>query len=62
MEQAQINTLDNFKFGFEDTFMDKLIGRMEQNQDLFSKMMDDNEFGTIVRNYMIKKVYKRFNQ
>src|SRR5690606_38602708 len=30
-EQAKNNTLDNFKFGFEDAFMDKLIGRMEQN-------------------------------
>lgn len=62
MEQAQSNTLDNFKFGFEEALMDKLIGRMEQNQDIFSKMMDDKEFGSIVRNYMIKKVYKRFNE
>jgi len=61
MEQAQSNTLDNFKFGFEDAFMDKLIGRMEQNQDIFSKMMDDKDFGAIVRDYMIKKVYKRLN-
>ncbi len=60
-EQAQNNTLDNFKFGFEDAFMDKLIGRMEQNQDIFSKMMDDKDFGMIVRNYMLKKVYKRLN-
>ena len=61
-EQAQNNTLDNFKFGFEDAFMDKLIGRMEQNQDIFSKMMDDKDFGMIVRNYMLKKVYKRLNE
>src|SRR5680860_672152 len=61
MEQAQSNTLENFKFGFEDAFMDKLIARMEQNQDIFSKMMDDKDFGAIVRNYMIKKVYKRLS-
>ncbi len=60
-EQAKSNTLDNFKFGFEDTFMDKLIGRMEQNQDIFSKMMDDKEFGLLVKNYMLKKVYKRLS-
>jgi type I restriction enzyme R subunit len=60
-EQAQSNTMENFKFGFEEAFMDKLIARMEQNQDIFSKMMDDKDFGVIVRNYMIKKVYKRFN-
>ncbi|WP_339629669.1 DEAD/DEAH box helicase family protein [uncultured Maribacter sp.] len=61
-EQAQSNTLDNFKFGFEDAFMDKLIGRMEQNQDIFTKMMDDKDFGALVKNYMLKKVYKRLNE
>lgn len=61
-EQAQNNPIENFKFGFDDLFMDKLIGRMEQNQDIFAKMMDDKEFGGIVKNYMLKKVYNRLNQ
>lgn len=61
-EQAKSNPIENFKFGFEDMFMDKLIGRMEQNQDIFSKMMDDKEFGTLVKSYMLKKVYDRLNK
>jgi type I restriction enzyme R subunit len=61
-EQAKNNPIENFKFGFEDMFMDKLIGRMEQNQDIFTKMMDDKEFGNIVRNYMLKKVYSRLTK
>jgi type I restriction enzyme R subunit len=61
-EQAKNNSLSNFKFGFEDAFMDKLIGRMEQNQDIFSKMMDDKDFGGLVKNYMLKKVYERLNK
>jgi len=56
-QQAQTNTLVNFKYGFEDVFMDKLISRMEQNQELFSKMMDDQEFGGLVKGYMLKRVY-----
>ena len=60
-EQARNNSMDNFKFGFEDAFMDKLIGRMEQNQDIFSKMMDDKDFGMLVKDYMLKKVFKRLN-
>lgn len=62
MQQAKSNTIENFKFGFDDIFMDKLIGRMEQNQDIFSKMMDDQEFGGLVRNYMLKKVYNSLNK
>ncbi|RLD56303.1 MAG: type I restriction endonuclease subunit R [Bacteroidetes bacterium] len=58
-QQAKSNTIENFKYGFEDVFMDKLIGRMEQNQDIFTKMMDDKDFGGLVRDYMLKKVYKR---
>lgn len=61
-EQAKNNTIDNFKFGFEDLFFDKLIGRMEQNQDIFAKMMDDKEFGSVVKSYMLQKVYNRLNQ
>ncbi|GGF79017.1 type I restriction endonuclease subunit R [Wenyingzhuangia marina] len=61
-EQAKNNSLSNFKFGFEDAFMDKLIGRMEQNQDIFSKMMDDKDFGGLVKDYMLKKVYERLNK
>ena len=61
-EQARNNTMSNFKFGFEDAFMDKLIGRMEQNQDLFIKMMDDKDFGMLVKDYMLKKVYGRLNK
>ncbi|MGV8812554.1 MAG: type I restriction endonuclease subunit R [Gelidibacter sp.] len=61
-EQARNNTMSNFKFGFEDAFMDKLIGRMEQNQDIFTKMMDDKDFGMLVKDYMLKKVYGRLNK
>jgi type I restriction enzyme R subunit len=60
-EQARSNSMSNFKFGFDDVFMDKLIGRMEQNQDIFSKMMDDKEFGDLVKGYMLKRVYQRLS-
>ena len=61
-EQAKNNPIENFKFGFDDLFMDKLISRMEQNQDIFTKMMDDKEFGGLVKGYMLKKVYDRLSK
>ncbi len=60
--QAKSNTIENFKFGFEDKFMDTTISRMEQNQDIFTKMMNDKEFGNIVKDYMLKKVYQQFRR
>lgn len=61
-EQAKNNPIENFKFGFDDLFMDKLIARMEQNQDIFTKMMDDRDFGSLVKGYMLKKVYDRLSK
>ena len=58
-EQAKSNTIANFTFGFDEVYLDKLIGRMEQNQDIFTKLMDDKEFGGLVRDYMLKRVYGR---
>lgn len=61
-EQAKNNSMANFKFGFDDVFMDKFIDRMEQNQDIFRKMMDDKDFGELVKSYMLKKVYDKLNK
>ncbi|SDB30315.1 type I restriction enzyme, R subunit [Flavobacteriaceae bacterium MAR_2010_188] len=60
--QAQNNSIDNFKFGFNDAYLEKWIGRMEQNQDIFSKIMDNKEFGDLVKDYMLKKVYERLSK
>ncbi|ALJ04141.1 restriction endonuclease subunit R [Pseudalgibacter alginicilyticus] len=60
--QAKNNTIDNFKFGFNDAYLEKWIGRMEQNEDIFSKIMDNKEFDNIVRAYILKEVYERLNK
>ena len=36
-DKAKSNTIDNFKFGFDDVFMTKLIDRMDQNKEIFVK-------------------------
>ncbi|MBC8391423.1 MAG: type I restriction endonuclease subunit R, partial [Deltaproteobacteria bacterium] len=61
-EQAKNNSIDNFKFGFEDRFLDKLIERMDNNQDIFTKIMDDKPFGDVVKEWMLYKVYNRLNE
>ncbi|MDJ0590749.1 MAG: hypothetical protein QNJ72_12235 [Pleurocapsa sp. MO_226.B13] len=60
--QAKANKLDTFKFAFEETFIDKLIERMEQNQEIFAKILEDPSFGDLVKELMMKNVYQRLNQ
>ncbi len=60
--QAKANKLDTFKFAFEETFIDKLIERMEQNKEIFAKILEDPSFGDLVKELMMKNVYQRLNQ
>ncbi|MCI5209483.1 MAG: hypothetical protein D3910_11975, partial [Candidatus Electrothrix sp. ATG2] len=60
--QAKANSLDTFKFPFEELFMNKLIERMEQNQDIFERIMEDKAFGSLVSGWMMKKIYEQLNQ
>jgi type I restriction enzyme R subunit len=57
--QAQANKIDTFKYAFEDQFLTKLIERMDQNQSIFEKIVEDKEFGALVREWMLKKVYAK---
>ncbi|MBP7795884.1 MAG: DEAD/DEAH box helicase family protein [Elusimicrobiales bacterium] len=59
--QAKNNTIDNFKYGFEDIFISKLVERMDQNQDIFNKIMDDKTFAAVVKEYLLRRVYNRLN-
>lgn len=60
--QAKSNTIENFKFGFKEAAIDKFISRMDQNQDIFARMMDDQDFSGLVMDYLLKKVYGRLSR
>ena len=51
----------DFKYAFEEVFINKLIERMEGNQEIFDKIMVDNEFKNDVKDWLTKKIYQRFN-
>lgn len=60
--QARANKIDTFKFAFDDKFIDKLIGRMDQNQEIFEKILDDKMFGNLVKELMMQRIYKKLNE
>lgn len=60
--QAKVNKLDTFKYAFEERFVDKLIERMDQNQEIFEKILEDQSFGGLVKELMMKKVYVKLNE
>lgn len=56
-QQAKTNTIENFKYPFNDMFIDKVIGRMEQNQEITDRLMNEEEFAEVVREFLLQKVY-----
>lgn len=60
--QAQTNEIDNFKYGFEEEFMKAIIERMDENQKIFDKVLDSSDFKRAVQDWMLKRMYKKFNE
>jgi type I restriction enzyme, R subunit len=60
-EQAQANKIDTFKYAFEDLFLTKLIERMDQNQEIFEKILENKAFGGVVKELLMKSVYMKLN-
>lgn len=60
--QAKVNKIDTFKYAFEEMFVDKLIERMDQNQEIFKKILEDQSFGGLAKELMMKKVYAKLNE
>ena len=59
--QARVNKLDTFKYAFEEMFINKLVDRMDQNQEIFEKIIEDQSFGGLVKELMMNKIFNRLN-
>jgi len=61
-KQAVNNEIANFKYGFNDVFIEKIIDRMEQNEEIFEKIMGNASFKSVLSEWMLKRVYKKLNK
>jgi len=60
LRQAAIaNPIDNFKYVFDKALEDLIIDRMEQNEDIFARFMNDKEFQKMVSSNLLKQVYEQ---
>jgi type I restriction enzyme R subunit len=58
-QQARNNSIENFRYPFNDVFIDKVIGRMEQNQEITDRIMNEDEFADLVKDLLLRKVYRK---
>jgi type I restriction enzyme R subunit len=57
--QARNNTLDNFRLVFDRLFLDTVVGRMDDNEAIFKRVLDDPEFQRTLMDLYATRVYRR---
>jgi len=58
-QAAQVNPIDKFQLVFRQVLESLFIDRMELNEDLFAKFMNDQEFQKLVAKGLGQRVYAR---
>ncbi len=55
---AKANTLENFAYVFDKMLERLFVERMDGNEEIFTRLMNDNEFKQLASKYLVKEVYE----
>jgi type I restriction enzyme R subunit len=55
--QARANPIENFKLVFADAFIKSIVGRMDDNQDIFKRILDEPAFQAVVMEHYLERVF-----
>jgi type I restriction enzyme R subunit len=58
-DQARNNTVENFKLVFDRNFLKTVLSRMDENDALFKRILDDMEFQEAIKDFYGTKVYRQ---
>jgi type I restriction enzyme R subunit len=62
VDQARSNTLDNFRLPFDRRFLGMVVARMDANEELTKRLLDDADFQASVADFYLRKVYARLHE
>lgn len=58
-EAAKVNTLENFNLVFERLLEGLFIDRMDGNEEIFDRIMNDDTFRDLAAGHLVREVYER---
>lgn len=61
-QAALANTMENFGFVFSKALESLFIDRMDQNEEITTKFMNENQFRDAVSRHLLKEVYHQIRQ
>ncbi len=57
-DQARANPIENFRLVFNDVFIKSIVGRMDDNADIFRRILDEPAFQTAVMEHYLQRVFE----
>jgi len=61
-DAARVNTLENFQYVFDRLLEGLFIDRMEGNEEIFDRIMQDKQFRGLAASYLVREVYEKLRQ
>jgi type I restriction enzyme, R subunit len=61
-EAAKANSLENFAFVFNRVLEGLFIERMDGNEEIFKRLMNDDEFRTLAAEHLVRDVYQKIRE
>lgn len=61
-DQARNNSLDNFRLVFDRKFLQTIVTRVDANDEIYKKILDDEDFRATVGELYLRKVYDRLRE
>ena len=59
VDQAKNNVFDNFRLVFDRRFLDTVMRRMDENETIYKRILDDEEFRTALMDLYASRIYQR---
>ena len=59
---ALVNTLENFGYVFDKTIEDIFLDRMDQNEEITARFINERDFQKAVTQHLMKQVYDQFRE
>ncbi len=56
--QARANPIENFRLVFADRFIKSIVARMDDNADIFGKILDDPSFQSTVMEHYLQRIFE----
>ncbi len=61
-DQARNNSLDNFRLVFDRKFLQTIVTRVDANDEIYKKILDDEDFRATLGEFYLRKVYERLRE